>query len=89
MLSPFSSRAHVVVCLDFGGALTVRHDADLGFAFDMDFVAFDMDFDIDFDFTFDMEFDIDSFTDTIGNWVNVCGFDDSVGRLSLRARLWK
>ena len=83
MLSPFPSRAHVVVCLNFGGAVTVRHDADLGFAFNMDFFASDMDFDIDFDFTFDMEFDIDSFANTS------CGFDDSVGRLFLRARLWK
>ena len=73
MLSPFSSRAHVEVCLDFGGALTVRHNADLGFAFDMDFFASDMDFDIDFDFTFDMEFDMDSITNTFGNGVILCG----------------
>ena len=75
--------------MDVGGALTVRHDADLGFAVDMDFFAFDMDFDIDSDSTFGMEFDIDSFANTFGNWVTVCGFDDSVVRLSLRARLWK
>ena len=89
MLSLFSSCAHVGVCLDCGVALTVRHDADLGVAFDMDFFAFDLDFNIDFDFTCNMEFDIDSFANTFGNWVNVGGFDDSVGRLSSRAKLWK
>ena len=83
MLSPFPSRVHLVlVCLDFAGALTVRRDSDFDF-------AFDMDFDIDFDFTIDMEFDIDSFANTIGNWVIVCGLDDSLGGLSLCARLWK
>ena len=37
MLLPFFFRPHIVVCLDFGSALTVRHDVDLDFAFDMDF----------------------------------------------------